>query len=64
VEEEEEMTKKVWGIWIPSLELWLEDEGRVPYTTTLKREAVAVIKNETVNPKNYEVREYEDLPDA
>jgi hypothetical protein len=51
-------SKKIWGVWIPSLNLWLEDEGRVPYTTLLKREAASVIKQEMVHPKQYEVRQY------
>jgi hypothetical protein len=49
---------KLWGIWIPSLNLWLEDDGRVDYVTDIKREAVAVVQKECVHPKQYEVREY------
>jgi hypothetical protein len=56
--------KKRWGIWIPSLERWLEDEYMVPFVTNLKRDAKAVVKQECVHPKQYEVREYEDLSDA
>lgn len=57
--------EKVWGIWIPKLGVWLEDHGRVPYTTTLRREAADWIKKWAVNPKGYEVKEYvEAVPDA
>jgi hypothetical protein len=35
------------------------EEDRQPYTTTLRREAVDTVKNWTVNPKGYEVREYD-----
>ena len=58
-ERREKEMSKTWGVWIPSLERWLEDEYGVPYVTNLKRDATTVIRNECVHPKQYEVRQYD-----